>query len=169
VTGYYAARLLKGFVSGRVAGAALVDDAGFGITLREIEESLGSGWNVPRGSGPTVGDLRSAGLKDAHHVIQDAAVRDLAGYDTNAAPGAQLAGPASRRGTPHYAATQIQREAGGGTYAAERRIAYKALRRAGFTANEARATIHRADTYFRSLGVLPETRTRIPGNRRRRG
>ena len=31
-------------------------------------------------------DLRAAGLKDAHHIIQDAAVRDLPGYNPNSAP-----------------------------------------------------------------------------------
>lgn len=43
----------------------------------------------------SVADLRAAGLKDAHHVIQDAAVRDLPGYSSRAAPGIQLAGPES--------------------------------------------------------------------------
>ncbi|MHB8875584.1 MAG: RHS repeat-associated core domain-containing protein, partial [Myxococcaceae bacterium] len=76
--------------------------------------------------GKTIGELRASGLKDAHHPIQDAAVRDLPGYDTNAAPGVQLKGPANEPGTPHYEATQAQRQAGGGTYAAERRIGYKA-------------------------------------------
>jgi RHS repeat-associated protein len=72
-----------------------------------------------------IGELRSAGLKDAHHVIQDAAVRDLPGYDTNAAPGVQLEGPSTSVGSPHYEATQVQRAAGGGTYADEQTIAYK--------------------------------------------
>lgn len=48
----------------------------------------------------SVGDFREAGLKDAHHVIQDAAVRDLPGYRTNAAPGIQLPGPSTARSTP---------------------------------------------------------------------
>ena len=37
-----------------------------------------------------IGELRAAGLKDAHHVMQDAAVRDLPGYDTQLAPGVQV-------------------------------------------------------------------------------
>jgi hypothetical protein len=113
----------------------------------------------------TVGELRAAGRKDAHHVIQDAAARDLPGYNTNAAPGVQLSGPASTPGTPHYHATQIQRQAGGGTYAAERRIGYKALRAAGFSPGQARAEIQRADEYFSGIGVKPDTVTRVPGNR----
>ncbi len=116
--------------------------------------------------GPTVGDLRAAGLKDAHHIIQDAAVRELPGYETNAAPGTQLPGPSTRVGTAHYRATQIQRQAGGGTYAAERRIGYKALRTAGLSEAEARAALARADAFFKALGVDLDTILRTPGNRR---
>lgn len=113
----------------------------------------------------SVGDLRAAGLKDAHHVIQDAAVRNLPGYNTRAAPGVQLPGPSTAQGTPHYIATQIQRGAGGGSYAAERAIAYKALRRAGHTEAQARQIIAETDAYFQGIGVTSSTPTRIPGNR----
>lgn len=115
--------------------------------------------------GRTVGELRAAGMKDAHHVIQDAAVRDRPGYDTNAAPGVQLPGPANTPGTPHHAATTVQRQAGGGTYAAERRIGYKALRKAGVSVAESRGLIQSADAYFGKLGVTPSTPTRVPKNR----
>ena len=60
--------------------------------------------------------LVSHGHKDSHHIIQDAAVRDLPGYDRNQAPTIQLEGPANRVGTEHNAAKLIQRQAGGGTY-----------------------------------------------------
>jgi RHS repeat-associated protein len=124
------------------------------------------GWIDPLGlSCETVGELRKAGKKDAHHVIQDAAVRDLPGYDTNKAPGVQLEGPANVKGTQHYNATQNQRQAGGGTYASERRIGYKSLRKAGMSKEEARSAIESADKYFKSIGVKPDTITRIPGNR----
>ncbi|KFE63729.1 hypothetical protein [Hyalangium minutum] len=113
----------------------------------------------------TYGDLKNAGIKDAHHVIQDAAVRELPGYDSRAAPAVELKGPATRVGTAHYEATQVQRQAGGGTYADERRIAYEALRRAGLSHEEAQTLIGRADDYFKSIGVTPSTPTRIPGNR----
>ena len=116
--------------------------------------------NVAKGLGPTVGELRRAKLKDAHHIIQDAAVRDLPGYKTNAAPGVQL--PGGGRGTPHHAANQVQKQRGGGTYADERRIGYKALRRAGLSKQEARRAIGRADSYFESIGVTSGTKTRIP-------
>ncbi|HYO55599.1 hypothetical protein [Archangium sp.] len=113
----------------------------------------------------TYGELKNAGIKDAHHVIQDAAVRDLPGYDSRAAPAVELKGPATRVGTAHYEATQVQRQAGGGTYADERRIAYEALRRAGLSHEEAQTLIGRADDYFKSSGVTSSTPTRIPGNR----
>lgn len=115
--------------------------------------------------GGTYGELRRAGAQDAHHVIQDAAMRDLPGYSRTAAPAVELPGPSTRSGTPHYEATQVQRQAGGGTYAAERRIGYKALRRGGLSPADARAAIGRADAYFASIGVTPQTSTRIPGNR----
>ena len=112
------------------------------------------------------GELRSAGVKDAHHVIQDAAVRELAGYSRSEAPAVQLPGPSTRSETSHYKAMRVQRQPGGGTYAAERRIGYKALRRAGLSREEARRALRQADAYFTSLAVTLSTITRIPGNRR---
>ena len=140
-------------------GAAMVQGAQAVITV--VAAVVGAAAAV-KGS---VGDLRSAGQKDAHHVIQDAAVRDLPGYETNAAPGVQLPGPSNQVGTPHYRATQVQRQPGGGTYGAERRIGYKALRKAGLSAEDARHEIARADAYFGSIGVTRQTVTRVPGNR----
>ena len=98
-------------------------------------------------------------------MIQDAAVRDLPGYDTNAAPGVQLDGPSTSVGTPHYNATQVQQLAGGGTYGAERSIAYNALRSAGYSDAQATQAIQEADNYFNSIVVNENTPTRIPGNR----
>lgn len=114
-----------------------------------------------------VGELRAAGLKDAHHVIQDAAVRDLPGYNTQLAPGVQLQGPSTAIGSPHYLATQIQRMSGGGTYAAERAIAADSLRAAGYSEAYIEQALSESDTYFQSIGVTPSTPTRIPGNRPR--
>jgi hypothetical protein len=48
----------------------------------------------------SISELREARLKDAHHVIQNAAVRDLPGSSTTSAPGVQLPGPSTARGTP---------------------------------------------------------------------
>jgi RHS repeat-associated protein len=111
------------------------------------------------------GRLSSAGVKDAHHIIQNAAMRNIPGYSKSAAPSIQLAGPSTLAGSPHYIATRVQDMAGGGTYAAERRIGYRALRRAGIGIADARTAIKNADTYFSSIGVNASTLTRIPGNR----
>jgi hypothetical protein len=149
-------------VGGASALTGLVSESTRGSGLAPSPRPLGSSNRIQT----TVGNLRRAELRDAHHIVQDAAVRDLPGYNTELAPGVQLPGPANRLGTQHSAATRVQQERGGGTYAAERRIAYKALRRAGLTPQEALAEIQRADDYFRSIGVTPTTSTRVPGNRR---
>ena len=116
----------------------------------------------------TYDDLVSNGHKDAHHIIQDAAVRDIPGYNRMEAPAIQLQGPSNVVGTDHYYATLIQRREGGGTYGAERGIAYKALRKAGLTVDEAKAVVRAADNYFMGqLGLSLDSPTRIPGNRRR--
>ena len=150
-----------------VGGGAMI---AIGIRARNIlGQSAGAArvaTNTARSVGTTVGDLRAAGQSDAHHIIQDAAVRDLPGYATNAAPGVQLAGPSTLEGSAHYEATVVQRAAGGGTYGAERQIAYNALKAAGYSDAEAAAEIARADAYFiDQLGVTMETPTRVPGNR----
>ncbi|MCH5501586.1 RHS repeat-associated core domain-containing protein, partial [Pseudomonas syringae] len=111
--------------------------------------------------------LNDAKAKDSHHIIQDAAVRDLPGYDRNAAPAVQLPGPSTKKGTPHYEATQAQRRSGGGTYRLERIFGYRALRKAGVSKDDAKTLIRGADEHFKGIGVTPETTTRIPGNRRK--
>jgi RHS repeat-associated protein len=113
----------------------------------------------------TYNQLRAQGAKDAHHIIQDKAAKDLPGYKRGDAPTVQLDGPPSQIGSPHYKATAVQREAGGGTYAAERRIGYKALRAAGLSPEQSRQAVEFADRYFGSIGVTPSTPTRVPGNR----
>jgi hypothetical protein len=112
--------------------------------------------------------LRAAGQAEAHHVIQDAAVRDVLGYNTNEAPGIQLEGPSTEIGSPHYAATQVQRSAEvGGTYGAERQVACAALAAAGCSRGQIADALARADEYFmRRLDLTFESPLRIPGNRR---
>ena len=143
-------------------GAAAIDGAaavpGYGLAAAPLAVGV-------RAADGTYDALRQAGLKDAHHIIQDAAVREVPGYSRGAAPAVQLHGPSTRVGSPHYNATQVQRQAGGGTYASERRIGYKALRRGGLSPGEARAAIQQADAYFGSIGVTPSTVLRRPGNR----
>jgi hypothetical protein len=123
----------------------------------------GSGLGLRTGS---YRNLNSAGIKDAHHVIQDAAMRDLPGYSSDFAPAIELPGPSTLVGSPHYLATQVQRRSGGGTYADERRIAEDALHAAGLSDNDIRRVLEWTDAYFAQLGVTSTTQTRIPGNRR---
>ncbi|MBU3131871.1 hypothetical protein KPL40_05345 [Clostridium gasigenes] len=94
-------------------------------------------------------------------------MREIEGYNRFNAPAIQLDGPSTMKGTPHNIATSIQRQAGGGTYGAERRIGYKSLRRAGLSVDEAKSTIRQADKYFlNELDLTLDSTTRIPGNRR---
>lgn len=104
---------------------------------------------------------------DSHHIIQDAAARELPGYSYGKAPAMQLKGPSSQVGTEHFYATQAQSGfQGGGTYGAERRAAYYALRKAGIDINEAKAAIRYADQYFmKQLGLSLDSPMRIPGTR----
>ena len=109
---------------------------------------------------------KSAG--DGHHIIQDASVRDLPGYNSGQAPAVSITGPSTQVGSPHYNATRVQEQLqyGGGTYAAERRIGYRALRSAGLSPERSRQLIEYADSFFEAIGVDLDTPTRIPGNRR---
>jgi RHS repeat-associated protein len=119
--------------------------------------------------GPTVtqpyGDLRKAGLKDGHHAIQDAAVRDLPGYDSSKAPAIRIDGPSTKKGSPHYRATQAQRQPAGGTYGGEKGVAADAMRAAGLSEGQIDQALKECDQYFNSMGVTDSTPTRIPGNR----
>ena len=114
----------------------------------------------------TYRELSNASARDAHHVIQDAAVRDVPGYSKRDAPAIRLEGSSSTIGSEHYTATQVQRQRGGGNYAAERRIGYKALREAGIPEDLARQAIEAADRYFGGLGLKPSSPTRTPGGRK---
>jgi len=131
----------------------------------------GDGGNGNSEGGKTTGsygELVSSGQKDAHHIIQDAAMRDVPGYDRFDAPAVQLDGPSNVVGTEHYYATVAQRRMGGGTYGAERGIAYMSLRKAGLSVDEAKAIVRGADKYFMDeLGLTLDSPTRIPGNRRK--
>lgn len=98
---------------------------------------------------------------EAHHIIQNAAVRNLKGYSRGKAPTVSLSKAA------HKKTFAVQRQKGGGTYASERRIAYKSLRRSGVSERKARKMIRQTDKHFAKLGVTGSTKTRIPGNRKR--
>ena len=132
--------------------------------LQAVAASAASGV-AAEGISPTVGELRAAGQADAHHIIQDAAVRDVPGYKTNSAPGIQLEGGGA--GTPHQLATNVQRTAGiGGTYGSERQVACMALAAAGCSPAEISGVLARADAYFMDeFGLTFDSPLRIPGNR----
>ena len=110
--------------------------------------------------------LTKANAQDSHHVIQHAAVKDIPGYNFLDAPTVQLKGPSQIFGTEYQLATKVQRASGGGNYAAERWIGYKAMRKAGVPEVEARNIINYTDQYFHRLEVKPDTMTAIPGNRK---
>jgi hypothetical protein len=55
---------------------------------------------VAANTASTYDELRKAGLTDAHHIIQDAAVRDVPGYSRGSAPAIQLTGPSTTIGSP---------------------------------------------------------------------
>ena len=113
----------------------------------------------------TFGKLK---LKDSHHIIQDKAVQKIANYNSGKAPAVLLDDPSRVRGTPHNKATVAQRQtAGGGTYASERRFAYRALRAAGMSPETTKKLVREADKYFESLGVTMTTPTEIPKNRKK--
>lgn len=149
-----------------ITGAAILLPVVNGKMIREGLELSG---DALKGVKKTTGSYRqlvNAGVKDAHHIIQDAAMRNIKGYDRFKAPAIQLYGPSTIKGTPHNIATSIQRQAGGGTYGAERRIGYKALRKAGVSAEDAKEVIRGADKYFMGdLELTLDSITQIPGNR----
>lgn len=95
-------------------------------------------------------------------------MRDIPGYNRFDAPAVQLDGPSNVVSTEHYYATVSQRRKGGGTYGAERGIAYISLRKAGFSIDDAKSIVRGADDYFMGkLGLTLDSPTRIPGNRRK--
>ncbi len=121
---------------------------------------------------PTHGENRAALAADSHHIIQHAAAKTgptipgRPSYSYTQAPATQLDGPSSFKGSPHYEAGRIQGQPGGGSYGAERRIGYKALRKAGKSPLEARLEIFRADRYYiDQLGWDLDTPLQRPGNR----
>jgi hypothetical protein len=122
--------------------------------------------NAPRSAakdidGYRVGSHREVG---SHHIIQGAAVRELPGYNHGAAIAVDL-GSIFDPNSAHRLTRPAPRLPGGGTYAAERRFAYRSLRDAGVPRETAKKLVREADGYFASIGVTMTTRTRIPGDR----
>lgn len=143
-------------------GAARLNDPVFSVHIDRVTGEISSV------AGRQVGPYSKVG---SHHIIQNTAVESIQiqGFKPvtrGTAPAIDL-GKSLKRGTPHHATRAAQRRPGGGTYGAERRIAYRALREAGFSADDARALIEDvADPYFEARGFTRDTPTRIPGDRR---
>jgi hypothetical protein len=148
------------------AGAALGAAAAALAYGTDYSGELAPGVSVENGMViGSYGALVDAGFTDAHHVIQNAAVRDLPGYDPKTAPAVALPGPAGVLSSPHGMTRPAQRKSDWGTYGIERDIAYRSLRAAGYTDAQARAALSRADEHFGRLGVKSDTPTRRPGDR----
>lgn len=148
------------------AGAALGAAAAALAYGTDYSGELAPGVSVENGMViGSYGALVDAGFTDAHHVIQNAAVRDLPGYDPKAAPAVALPGPAGVPSSPHGMTRPAQRKSDWGTYGIERSVAYHSLRAAGYTDAQARAALSRADEHFGRLGVKSDTPTRRPGDR----
>jgi len=73
--------------------------------------------------------------------MQNLVDRGLPVHSKNAALGIQLNGASNAVGAQHNIATGVQTQADRGTYTVERRIGYKAIRRAGVSGSDARAAI----------------------------
>jgi RHS repeat-associated protein len=115
----------------------------------------------------TKGELRDMGVKDGHHIVQDAAVRNLPGYSYNGAPAIGLPGPPHAEGAPHQAATRAQRQcSGGGTLGHEFAHAETALLAAGASPDIAKTAVGYAQADFAAKGFGPSTPTRIPSTRK---
>ena len=96
----------------------------------------------------------------AHHVVQNAAVRDLAGYSRAEAPCVGLRGSASTIGSEHYLATRVQMwNTMGGTLGDELQIAREALFAAGKSVGWVNQAIAESEGYFTSLGHTSSTPT----------
>lgn len=98
--------------------------------------------------------------RQAHHIVQDAAVRDLPGYNAARAPAVSLTV------TEHQRATMAQRAASvaglRGTLGNEYGVGFAGLIAAGMSPKRARDEVERSKGYFESLGIGPEAETRTP-------
>ncbi len=116
----------------------------------------------------TYDELRSADVKDGHHIIQNAAVRDVAGYKRGDAPAIQADGPSTKVGSEHYNLTYDQSHAiTGGTYGKEKTIGLNsAEKNLELSQNDVKIISDYLDDYFcKQLGLNNDSTIRIPGNR----
>ena len=120
----------------------------------------------------TYNELRNAGVKDAHHIIQDASVRDVTGYKKGDAPAIQADGPSTKMGSEHYNLTYDQSHATkGGTYGIEKDIGLNSIKnRLGLSKDDLDTISDYLDDYFiGDLGLNNNSVIKIPGNRHQIG
>ena len=116
----------------------------------------------------TYDELRAAGVKDGHHIVQNAAVRDVAGYKQGDAPAIQADGPSTTIGSEHYNLTYDQSHATtGGTYGIEKNIGLNSVQNnLDLSLSDVETLSSYLDGYFSDkLGLTDDTPLRIPGNR----
>ena len=111
------------------------------------------------------------GLKDSHHIYQDAAVRNIPNYKYNHAIAISIQGrnpDGSTRNTPHYRANRAQDNSSkAGILGAETVVAYNSLRAAGLSAKAAKCATLEARKYLIGLGANAGSSTNQPSRRRK--
>jgi hypothetical protein len=99
--------------------------------------------------------------RSAHHIVQDAAVRNLEGYSYSQSPAVSLSNSAHARAS---ATQNVTSNAIRGTLGKEMAVARSALIAAGLTPREVNQAMREARGYFYGiLGYTPSTQTREPG------
>ncbi|MBD9597969.1 hypothetical protein IB270_34660 [Ensifer sp. ENS05] len=163
-TAYAASSILSGPIA-RVTFFNKIDPS-INSTLPQVDASPSAlrNWDTYKevqGANRAIAEASPDGpRRESHHIVQDAAVRDLTGYNRNLAPSVSLTT------SNHYKATAFQRYAPGrGTLGAEYRVAVGALVAAGMSPRQAAELVSRAREYFERLGYDTSTPTRTPGSR----
>ena len=118
------------------------------------------------------GDMKKiGGLKDSHHIYQDAAVRNIPNYKYNHAIAISIQGrnpDGSTRNTPHYRANRAQDNSSkAGILGAETVVAYNPLRAAGLSAKAAKCATLEARKYLIGLGANAGSSTNQLSRRRK--
>ncbi len=112
--------------------------------------------------------MSDAGVKDAHHLLQDAAMRDVDGYAHGDAPAIQANGPSTLKDSEHYNLTYAQSHVEqAGTYGIEKQIGMDAVTNE-FNLSDSNVSILSSfiDDYFvDKLHLNENSTTRVPGNR----